>query len=164
VSGGRGTAGSRWPLRILVAEDDPDLALVYGRYLQSSGHTISVARDGRAALEAVTAFSPDLLILDLMLPLLSGVEVLERIRAGESTRSLPVVMFSNAEPAPQTARRLGELGIEASILKVSMTPSELAGWLERWRRGEGTPVRRRSSQQGEVQPEERGADRPPGAA
>jgi CheY-like chemotaxis protein len=147
-----------------VAEDDPDLALMYGIYLQGSGHTISVARDGRAVLEAVTAFSPDLLILDLMLPLLPGIEVLERIRAKPSTRRLPVVIFSNAEPPPQTARRLGELGIEASILKVSMTPAELAGWLERWRRGEGTPVRRRSSQQGEVRPEARAADRPPGAA
>jgi CheY-like chemotaxis protein len=164
VSWGSGSTRSRWPLRILVAEDDADLALVYGTYLQSSGHAISVARDGRAVLEAVTAFSPDLLILDLMLPLLPGVEVLERIRAKPSTRSLPVVVFSNAEPPPLTARKLLELGIEASILKVSMTPSELAGWLERWRRGEGTPVRRRSSEQGEVQAEARGADRPPGAA
>lgn len=79
---------------ILVVEDERDLAdlLVYN--LGKSGYRTSVASNGRQALELVLAQRPDLILLDLMLPELSGTEVAGRIRTNPSTASIPIIMLT----------------------------------------------------------------------
>ncbi|WP_307834713.1 response regulator transcription factor [Paractinoplanes lichenicola] len=65
---------------VLVAEDDPKQAELLRRYLEHEGHTVLVAEDGRAALEQVRATSPDLLVLDVMMPRVDGLDVCRILR------------------------------------------------------------------------------------
>jgi len=82
--------------RILIIEDDPLVAEVYRNRLRDAGFAVDVAVDGPAGLESFNRCRPDLVFLDLMLPQLSGVEVLKTIRAHFSPRELPVFVFTNA--------------------------------------------------------------------
>jgi DNA-binding response OmpR family regulator len=66
---------------VLVVEDDPPVAEIVGRYLEREGFSASTVGDGQAALDAVVADPPDLVVLDLMLPGLDGLEVCRRVRA-----------------------------------------------------------------------------------
>ena len=77
--------------RVLVVEDEPTVADVVVRYLERDGHDVEVAGDGPAALRAFDDFRPDLIVLDLMLPGLDGVDVCRRIR---SVSNVPIVMLT----------------------------------------------------------------------
>jgi CheY-like chemotaxis protein len=80
------------PKRVLVAEDTEVVSHLMLNLLQGAGYEVALARDGEECLEQVAAFRPDLLILDLMMPRLHGIEVLRRLRAAEATRGLGVVV------------------------------------------------------------------------
>jgi DNA-binding response OmpR family regulator len=79
------------PARIMVVDDDPTLADVVGRYLLRDGHQIEWVHDGHAALCRIEAEPPDLVILDLMLPGIDGLEVCRRLRA---RWPIPVIMLT----------------------------------------------------------------------
>ena len=76
---------------ILVVEDEPVVAEVVERYLLREGHDVCVVRDGLAALDAFAERAPDLIVLDLMLPGLDGIEVCRRVRASSQT---PIIMLT----------------------------------------------------------------------
>lgn len=80
--------------RVLVVEDERDLAdlLVYN--LGRAGYDALAAHDGRTALDAISRQPPDLILLDVMLPELSGTEVAGRLRNGASTASIPIIMLT----------------------------------------------------------------------
>ena len=82
--------------RILIIEDNELVADVYEKQLRSEGFDVDVARDGESGLELYGRRKPDLVLLDLMLPQLGGVEVLSTIRSQSGARELPVVVLSNA--------------------------------------------------------------------
>ncbi|HMQ30697.1 MAG TPA: response regulator transcription factor [Chloroflexaceae bacterium] len=105
---------------ILVVEDEPTIVEVVVRYLQREGFRTATAGDGEGALRAVARERPDLLVLDLMLPGLDGLEVLRRVRAGGA---LPVVMLTAR--GEEIDRVLGlELGADDYITK-PFSPREL---------------------------------------
>jgi len=87
-----GADGPARPYRVLVVEDDPTVVEVLLVYLRRAGLAAAHLADGRAALAAIDADPPDLVLLDLMLPGLDGLEVCRRIR--ESAPDLPVVMLT----------------------------------------------------------------------
>ncbi|HEX2772320.1 MAG TPA: response regulator transcription factor [Micromonosporaceae bacterium] len=78
--------------RVLVVDDDPTVSDVVRRYLERAGLAVSLAADGARALEAYDAESPDLVVLDLMLPGIDGLEVCRRLRARDG--DVPVVMLT----------------------------------------------------------------------
>ena len=121
-------------MRVLLTEDDPIVAELYRLRLDREGHDVAVAGDGEAALEAVRQEPPDLVLLDIRMPRLSGVAVLEQMRADEQTRAVPVVMLTNYSD-PAQVERCRELGIEAYLVKSRTTPRQLADWIERWAGG-----------------------------
>src|SRR6185436_8180316 len=67
--------------RILIVEDDPDIAQLVARYLDKAGYTTTILASGREALRAIGAQPPDLLILDLMLPQVDGLEICRAVRS-----------------------------------------------------------------------------------
>jgi DNA-binding response OmpR family regulator len=79
------------PARILLAEDDRKQAEVIRRYLERDGYDATVVHDGRAAIEAARLREPDLLVLDLMLPAMSGLDVCRTMRA---ERDVPIIMLT----------------------------------------------------------------------
>jgi PleD family two-component response regulator len=80
--------------RILVVDDDLDIARFVELNLSLEGFDVEVAHDGERALEMATANPPDLILLDVMMPVIDGVEVVRRLRAQSSTASIPVVMLT----------------------------------------------------------------------
>ncbi len=79
---------------VLVVDDEADLADLIAFNLSKSGYRAQVARDGRAALQRIAAEVPDLVVLDLMLPGLSGTEVASRLRTDPATAKLPIIMLT----------------------------------------------------------------------
>ncbi|MFC5906561.1 response regulator transcription factor [Streptacidiphilus monticola] len=111
------------PARILVVDDDPTVAEVVTGYLERSGYEVQRAGDGRAALHLFAARRPDLVVLDLMLPGVDGLEVCRRLRATEAGRDLPVVMLT--AKGDEEDRILGlEVGADDYVTK-PFSPREL---------------------------------------
>jgi two-component system phosphate regulon response regulator PhoB len=80
--------------RVLVVEDDKSLSDVLKYNLEQAGCEIAQAHDGREALRLAQVNTPDLVVLDLMLPEIDGIEVCRRLRAGDSTRNLLILMLT----------------------------------------------------------------------
>ena len=79
---------------ILIVEDEPPLVELLRYNLEKEGYLVDVAEDGAAALERVRGSTPDLIILDWMLPELSGIEVCRQLRADPDTKEVPVIMLT----------------------------------------------------------------------
>ena len=106
--------------RVLVVEDDPTIAEVVTRYLVRAGYTVETVSDGLAALARAAAVHPDLVVLDVMLPGLDGIEVCRRLRAGSQ---IPVVMLTAL--GDEVDRVLGlEVGADDYLTK-PFSPREL---------------------------------------
>ena len=109
------------PGRIVVVDDDPTVADVVGRYLVRDGHTVECVHDGYEALRRVAEEPPDLVVLDLMLPGMDGLEVCRRLRA---KWPIPVVMLTAL--GDETDRLVGfETGADDYVTK-PFSPRELA--------------------------------------
>jgi DNA-binding response OmpR family regulator len=109
------------PGRIVVVDDDPTVADVVGRYLVRDGHTVECVHDGYEALRRVAEEPPDLVVLDLMLPGMDGLEVCRRLRA---RWPIPVVMLTAL--GDETDRLVGfETGADDYVTK-PFSPRELA--------------------------------------
>ncbi|MFI9354248.1 response regulator transcription factor [Streptomyces lydicus] len=109
--------------RVLVVEDDPTVAEVVTGYLARAGYATEHAADGFAALDRAAAFRPHLVVLDLMLPGLDGLEVCRRLRRTEDGLAVPVVMLTAR--GEEADRILGlELGADDYVTK-PFSPREL---------------------------------------
>jgi DNA-binding response OmpR family regulator len=107
--------------RVLVVDDDPTISDVVRRYLERDGHRVEVVGDGIAALERAAAEPPDLVVLDLMLPGMSGLQVCERLRAAGP---VPVIMLTAL--GEETDRVVGlQTGADDYVTK-PFSPRELA--------------------------------------
>jgi DNA-binding response OmpR family regulator len=82
--------------RILIVEDDQILAKIYRNKFQQEQFSVETAADGQCALDMLAASPPDVVLLDLMLPKVNGVEVLKTVRSRAATQAIPVVVFTNA--------------------------------------------------------------------
>jgi two-component system response regulator ResD len=107
--------------RVLVVDDDDTIASVVIGYLERSGHTASRVADGVSALKAVDADPPDLIVLDIMLPELDGLEVCRRVRA--SRPDLPIIMLTALGEAEDRIAGL-EVGADDYVTK-PFSPREL---------------------------------------
>ncbi len=79
---------------ILVADDDPDILTMVQLRLERSGYTVLTARNGREAVELTAAHLPDLVVLDIAMPELSGLEALAQLRAAPLTKTIPVILLT----------------------------------------------------------------------
>lgn len=109
--------------RILVVDDEPDIIALVAYHLARSGYRVSTASSGTEALQAAREEQPALVVLDLMLPELSGFEVLERIRADRALADIPVLMLTARRDEPDRVQGLS-LGADDYLVK-PFSPQEL---------------------------------------
>lgn len=102
--------------RIALIEDDETLALVLRYNLEAAGYSVDWCAHGTQALRQVLSDPPDLVVLDWLMPGLSGIEILRRIRLEAHTRTLPVLMLT-ARTDREDRMRAAELGVDAYIGK-----------------------------------------------
>ena len=107
--------------KVLIVDDEPNIREVVGLYLRRDGHTVVSVTDGEEALEAFRESEPDLVVLDLMLPKISGLEVCRRMRAD---RRVPLIMLTAR--GEEEERIVGlSLGADDYVVK-PFSPRELA--------------------------------------
>ena len=110
--------------RILITEDDALMAEIYRDSFEKEGFSAEIATDGAIAIQLLKGNPPDLVLLDLMMPNINGVEVLKHIRAQESTRSLPVIVMSNGL-AGQLGQQAASAGATRLFAKNACGPRRL---------------------------------------
>ncbi len=118
-------------VRVLFVEDDPSVAQMYKLKLELDGYSVTVAPDGEEALRLATEAPPDIVFLDIRLPKMDGLAVLERLREGEGTRHVPVVILSNYSERELVEKGL-KLGALEYLIKSQTTPAKLAGGVDAW--------------------------------
>ena len=110
--------------KVLIVEDDPVVARLYRGQLEDRGYAVDIATDGQAGFARLYHLRPDVVLLDLMLPRMNGVELLKKIRAQPDFRKLPVVVLTNAY-VPLMVRDAYDAGATAVHNKSSFGSHEM---------------------------------------
>ena len=93
--------------KIFIIEDDEVVAAIYKDKLEAEGYRVEVAHDGESGYLRLEAFEPDLLLLDMMVPKMAGVDILKKLRGKNSSSHFPIIGFSGSEELLEEAKRLG---------------------------------------------------------
>jgi DNA-binding response OmpR family regulator len=102
--------------KVLIADDEPNIVLSLEYMMKREGHEVMVARDGRQALEAIRSERPRLVLLDAMMPGMSGFEVCEAVRADAALRDTLILMLTAKGRETDVARGMG-VGADAYVTK-----------------------------------------------
>ena len=111
--------------RVLMVEDHPDIADLYQLKLQLEGYRVAVASDGLAGLSMARSLMPDLILLDIHVPQLDGLQVLAALHEDATTDDMPVVICSE-DDNPQLIKEAQRLGAVAYLVKANLLPSRLS--------------------------------------
>lgn len=124
-------AGEHTGRTILIVEDDQFLRDLITQKFESKGFAVRVAQDGETALRSVAAQKPDLMLVDIFLPGMSGFEFIAKLRQEEGSAHIPFMILSNS--AETQSMRQGEaLGAEKYLIKAQSTPAEILTTVEEW--------------------------------
>jgi CheY-like chemotaxis protein len=110
---------------ILFAEDDSFLGELIAKKLSAEGYNVYLSINGEDAVQKIKEVKPDMVLLDLLLPIMNGFEVLEKIKAGADTKSIPVIVLSNTDQKADIDRVM-ELGAVDFMKKSQFTAEEIA--------------------------------------
>ena len=112
-------------MRILIVEDDPMLVKMYKSKFESAGIEVESAHDGEEGLNKIIERKPDLVILDIMIPKMSGLEVLSSMMKNPNIAKIPVIVLSNLTHELEAKKALS-LGAKEYLVKAELTPSQVA--------------------------------------
>ncbi|MFH0873489.1 MAG: response regulator [Candidatus Komeilibacteria bacterium] len=118
------------PKRILIVEDDDFLVQMYATKLELENFQVYLAMDGAKGLKIATKEKPDLILLDLLLPIMSGFDVLEELKKNPETKNIPVLVLTNYGQKEHIDRCLS-LGAEDYLIKAHFVPSEVVDRIKR---------------------------------
>lgn len=110
--------------KILLVEDDVFVRDIYHQKLLKEDFDVEVAENGIMAMEKLEAGIPDLILLDCIMPYMSGNEVLKKIKANEKMKDVPIIMLTNISEKEKVDEGL-RLGINDYLIKSHFTPSEV---------------------------------------
>jgi CheY-like chemotaxis protein len=111
--------------KILVVEDDPLMSRMYQKIFTFEGYEVEMAGDGQEGLDKAREVKPTLMLLDVMMPKLNGLQVLEKIKADPETKAIPVIMLTNLA-GEQDAESALTKGAIKYIIKSEHDPKEVA--------------------------------------
>ncbi len=110
--------------KILIVEDEQVIAQMYFFKLESEGFEVKIAANGEEGLRAVSEFAPDLILLDLRMPVMSGDEMLERLRATKIGSEIKVIILTNISK-DEAPPRLRFLDVDRYVVKAHHTPKQI---------------------------------------
>lgn len=110
--------------KILIIEDDPLIVKIYTTRLSADGFEVVSAENGEEGLKLIEQDGINLIVLDLMMPRIDGFGLLEKIRATEKTKDLPVLVYSNLAQEEEVTR-VKNLGATEFIVKANISPTEM---------------------------------------
>ncbi len=110
--------------KLLFVEDDPITGTVYQYHFTSAGYKVQLTGDAEKGLAALPLFKPDLVVLDLMLPRMDGIEFIKRVRSNPATSALPIVVFTNAYVSSMVAEAQ-KAGANKCLIKAQTNGEQL---------------------------------------
>ena len=110
--------------KIAIIEDNQTIGRMYGMKFEADGFEVRIAIDGKAGVDLVKTFNPDIILLDIQMPEMDGAEALKLIREDESSKSTPVIILTNIgeEEAPSEMKALN---VHSYIVKANYTPRQV---------------------------------------
>lgn len=115
--------------KVLIIEDDPLMSRMYQKIFTFEGFEVEVAGDGLEGLEKVRIVKPTLVLLDVMMPKMNGLDVLKKLKADPETKATPVVMLTNLA-GQQDAETALTLGAVKYIVKSEYEPKQVANMVK----------------------------------
>jgi DNA-binding response OmpR family regulator len=112
-------------IKIAIVEDDQAISQMYRFKFEAEGFDVETAENGKLGLELAEKMKPDVILLDLMMPEMTGDEVLEKLRASAWGKDIKVIILTNMGEQEIPAK-VRELGVSDVILKADMTPRQVA--------------------------------------
>jgi DNA-binding response OmpR family regulator len=111
--------------KVVVVEDDDDVQFLYKHRLERDGYTVFTASNGAEGLSVIQQVRPDIVLLDLLMPVMNGVEMLARLRAEDWGSSVRVIILTNIsqDEAPEALRLLH---VARYVVKAHQTPAQVA--------------------------------------
>lgn len=111
--------------KVAIIEDDQTISQMYRFKFEAEGYKVETAENGKFGLALAEEMKPDIILLDLMMPIMTGDEMLAKLRATSWGKSIKVIILTNMgeQEVPASVR---EMGVEAVILKADMTPRQVA--------------------------------------
>lgn len=110
---------------VLVVEDEPLIQEFLAEQLEDLGCIVVAARDGNEAFQKSLANKPCLILLDILLPNIDGLEMLEMVRKEAWGKDIPVIVLSNVDPNEETMKRIEVLGVSYYFIKSNVSPLKL---------------------------------------
>jgi len=109
---------------ILIVEDEKVLREMYGQKFAANGFKTLLAKDENEVFDILKKETPDIILLDILLPQSDGIDILKRIKSNEETKNIKVLVFSNLDDQ-RIKKQAQELGAEKYLIKTNFTPKEL---------------------------------------
>jgi DNA-binding response OmpR family regulator len=111
--------------KVAIIEDDQAISQMYYIKFEAEGFEVETAENGRLGLELAEKMRPDIILLDLMMPEMSGTEMLQKLRATKWGKNIKVIILTNVgeQEAPEELRKLG---VRRFIVKAELTPRQVA--------------------------------------
>jgi two-component system response regulator AtoC len=110
--------------KIAIIEDDAAIHQMYRMKFETEGFDVRLASDGKAGAELVKSFRPDIILLDLQMPEVDGVEALREIRGHDWGKRIPVIILTNLGEE-ESPKEIAALGISGYIVKADLTPRQV---------------------------------------
>lgn len=111
--------------KIAIIEDDIAIVQMYQMKFEAEGYEVAFAEDGKKGLELLEEFQPDIVLLDLMMPIMNGEEVLKKLRKEKWGEEMKVIILTNMGES-EAPKGMDKLGVEEYIVKSDLTPKEVA--------------------------------------
>lgn len=115
--------------KILLVEDDPLIYRMYQKLFTLEGFETETAENGQIGLDKLANFKPDVILLDIMMPTMNGLEMLDKLKADEATKDIPVAVLTNVSDLG-VANEIFAKGAELSIVKSETEPETVINWIK----------------------------------
>jgi len=115
--------------KLLIVEDDPLMSRMYQKIFTFEKYDVELARDGQEGLDKAREVKPTLILLDVMMPKMNGLEVLKKLKADPDLKSIPVVMLTNLAGEKDAEEALAA-GAVKYIIKSEYDPKTIAGMVK----------------------------------
>ena len=111
--------------KVILVEDDELFVKMYQKKFSREGIDLEVAFNGEEGFGKISESKPDVIILDLMMPKMGGVELLSKLRNNEELKDIPVIVMTNLNTGSEEVNEASKLGVKETVLKTNVTPEEI---------------------------------------
>ena len=115
---------------ILLVDDDPLVIRMYQERLLNDGYDVRTAFDGRSALEMVQQEKPEAILMDIMMPVLNGIETLRALKENPATKDIPVFILTNLGDNQDDIAKIKNLGAKDYFVKMEISPKQVVKAIE----------------------------------